>query len=275
MARVAEANLRLRAGLHQALPAQELELHYQPIVNCQTGELSGFEALLRWRSKDMGVIMPSDFIPVAEQTGMIVPIGEWVLREACREIGLLEDQLGRSFLLSVNLSPRQIQQHDLPATIRRALVEAGRPAHRVEFEITESMLMNDSDSTQNTLMQLREMGVRLAIDDFGIGFSSLSYITRFSIDRIKFDRSFVQKSSLEGSNIAVVRAMVAMAHGLSMAVVAEGVETAEEFHFLGLEGCDTAQGYYLSRPVPAAELVPLVNRLDDWAQDQSLTARAV
>ncbi len=255
MARVAEANLRLRAGLHQALPAQELELHYQPIVDCQSGELSGFEALLRWRSKDMGVIMPSDFIPVAEQTGMIVPIGEWVLREACREIGLLEEQMGRSFLLSVNLSPRQIQQqHDLPSTIRRALVEAGRPAHKVEFEITESMLMNDSDSTHSTLMQLREMGVRLSIDDFGIGFSSLSYITRFSIDRIKIDRSFIQKCRLQGSNIAVVRAMIAMAHGLSMTVVAEGVETAQEFRLLREEGCDMAQGYYFSRPVPACEL---------------------
>jgi diguanylate cyclase (GGDEF)-like protein len=264
MARFAEENLRLRAGLHRAMPANELEVHYQPIVHCQTGELTGFEALLRWRSKEMGLIMPGDFIPVAEQTGMIVPIGEWVLREACRQIDLLEQQVGRRFLLSVNLSPRQIQQQpDLPQVIERALNEANRAPHLVEFEITESMLMSDSATTHNTLMQLREMGVRLAIDDFGIGFSSLSYITRFSIDRIKIDRSFIRKCTREGGNLAVVRAMVAMAHGLSMTVVAEGVESAAEFRFLRDEGCDAVQGYYLSRPVPADELPSLLAQLQD------------
>jgi len=269
MARFAEENLHLRAGLHRALPSKELEVHYQPMVSLQTGELTGFEALVRWRSQDMGLIMPGDFIPVAEQTGLIVPIGEWVLREACREIGMLERELGRSFLLSVNLSPRQIQkQHGLPQAIKRALLEAGRPAELVEFEITESMLMNDSAATHTALLQLRALGVRLAIDDFGTGFSSLSYITNFSIDRIKIDRSFIKKCTREGGNMSVVRAIVAMAHGLSMDVVAEGVETAAEFRVLRDEGCDVAQGYYLSRAVAAHELVSLVQAIRELVELQ-------
>jgi EAL domain-containing protein (putative c-di-GMP-specific phosphodiesterase class I) len=270
MARFAEENLQLRSGLHRALPSKELEVHYQPLVNFQTGELTGFEALVRWRSREMGMIMPGDFIPVAEQTGLIVPIGEWVLREACRQIGLLEQELGRTFMLSVNLSPRQIQQQQsLPQAIKRALIEAGRPPELVEFEITESMLMDDSATTHAALVQLRDLGVRLAIDDFGTGFSSLSYITSFSIDRIKIDRSFIKKCTREGGNMAVVRAIVAMAHGLSMDVVAEGVETAAEFRFLRDEGCDVAQGYYLSRPVPAHELAALVRLVKDVVELQS------
>ncbi|MBB5057192.1 diguanylate cyclase (GGDEF)-like protein [Granulicella aggregans] len=266
---------RLRSGLERALAANEFEIHYQPLVDFKTRELTGFEALLRWRSQELGLVMPTEFIPVAEESGLIVSIGEWVLRQACHEIGLLETQLGRRFLLAVNLSPRQIQQFGLPEMVSRCLEESRRDPESIELEITESILMNDSSSTQNSLIEMRGMGVRLAIDDFGVGFSSLSYITRFSIDRIKIDRSFVMKCMTEDTSLAVIRAMVAMAHGLSMTVVAEGVETAEEFHFLGFEGCDTAQGYYLSRPVPAAELIPLVHRLDDWAGTQTLTAKAV
>lgn len=266
---------RLRSGLEKALAANEFEVHYQPLVDFQTRELTGFEALLRWRSQELGLVMPTDFIPVAEESGLIVPIGEWVLRQACYEIGLLEAQLGRRFLLAVNISPRQMQQFGLPEMVARGLDKSGRDPEFIELEITESMLMNDSSSTQNSLIEMRGMGIRLAIDDFGVGFSSLSYITRFSIDRIKIDRSFVMKCMKEETSLAVIRAMVAMAHGLSMTVVAEGVETAEEFHFLANEGCDTAQGYYLSRPVPVTELVPLVNRLDDWAKSPAVTAKAV
>ena len=269
MASATEENQRLRNGLERALERNELEAYYQPLVSFETGELEGFEALLRWRSNELGLIMPVVFIPIAEETGLIVPIGEWVLREACREIAELEQKMGRSFMLAVNLSPRQMQQQGLPEMVSRALVEAGRSPEQLELEITESLLMSDSAAIQTTLAQLRELGVRLAIDDFGIGFSSLSYITRFAIDRIKIDRSFIRKCMREGNSLAVVRAMVAMAHGLSMTVVAEGVETSAEFVFLREEGCDTAQGYFLSRPVPPDELPALVSVLEESAMIRS------
>ncbi|HEY0758340.1 MAG TPA: EAL domain-containing protein [Acidisarcina sp.] len=262
MARAAVEKQCLTTGLRRALELNELELHYQPMVSFETGELTGFEALLRWRSKQMGMIMPADFIPLAEETGLIVPIGEWVLREGCRQIAMLEQQLGRTFMLGVNLSPRQFQQNDVSRMIERALVDFGRSPRLVEFEITESMLMSDSAANHDALMQLRDLGVQLAIDDFGIGFSSLSYITRFSIDRIKIDRSFIKNCANDGSSLAVVRAIVAMAHGLAIQVVAEGVETLEQFRFLQQEGCDTAQGYYLSRPVPACDLPELYHLLE-------------
>lgn len=262
MARGIQDDLLLRAALERALHNDEMEVYYQPTVDLKTGELCGFEALMRWRRDDMGVVLPADFIPLAEETGLILPLGEWILRQACREIGQLEKQLGRSFLLAVNLSPRQIQsQSGWPGVVERVLAEAGRPSKLLELEVTESMLMNDSEQTQSTLTRLRALGVRLAIDDFGIGFSSLSYITRFAIDRLKIDHSFIRKCTREGGNLAVVRAMIAMAHGLSIQVVAEGVETAAEFEFLCTEGCDVAQGYFLSRPVPARELPGLVERL--------------
>lgn len=262
MARGNEDKLLLQTALESALQNEEMEVHYQPMVDLKTGELCGFEALMRWYSKELGVMLPADFIPLAEETGLILPLGEWVLRQACLEIGSLERQLDRTFLLAVNLSPKQIQpQNSWLQTVERILKETGRPPKLLELEITESMLMNDSALTQSTLTRLRALGVRLAIDDFGVGFSSLSYITRFAIDRIKIDRSFIRKSTREQGNLAVVRAMIAMAHGLSMQVVAEGVETAAEFEFLSNEGCDIAQGYFLSWPVSTQELPGLVERL--------------
>ena len=266
MAIASTEHQKLRAELERALTRKEFEIVYQPLVSFANGELDGFEALLRWRSNELGLVMPGDFISLAEETGLIIPIGEWVLRQACREIAVLEQELGRSLVLAVNLSPRQMQHAGLTAAVSSVLEDAGRPPRQLELEITESLLMSDSSAVQATLESLRAFGVRLAIDDFGVGFSSLSYITRFSIDRIKIDRSFIRKCMREERSLAVVRAVVAMAHGLSMTVVAEGIETAAEFRFLRDEGCDTAQGYYLSRPVPANDLLSLVNDLDELVQ---------
>ena len=266
LARASEEAARFQAALECALAQNEMEVHYQPMVDFRTRELTGFEALLRWRNRERGLVMPTDFIPVAEQTGLIIPIGEWVLRESCRQIGALEKQLGRTFVLAVNLSPGQIQQQqDFSERVKGVLEAAGRSPNLLEFEITESLLMNDSDLTHATLLDLQAMGVRLAIDDFGVGFSSLSYITRFSIDRLKIDRSFVSKSLVDSGVLAVVRAMVSMAHGLSIQVVAEGVESDAEFQFLRDEGCDTAQGYFLGRPEPEHGLVATVHRLAEQA----------
>jgi len=171
--------------LSHALDNREFELLYQPIVDVKTGQVSGLEALLRWRNEELGLKMPGDFLPLAEETGLIVPIGEWVLREACRQVTLLEKQFNRSFLLAVNFSPRQLQQEDLPQTIRMALAASNRDPSCLELEITENALIGNSSTTREILSQIRALGVGIAIDGFGTGFSSLSYITRFRVDRIK------------------------------------------------------------------------------------------
>jgi diguanylate cyclase (GGDEF)-like protein len=246
--------LELELGLKRALELREFELQYEPQISFSTGELTGFEALLRWNSKQLGSIGPAEFIPIAEQSGLIVCIGEWVMHEACRQIGVLERDLNRLFSLAVNLSPRQFLDKYLPQMVADALDQSGRPAHSLTVEITESILMVDSLHTHYALAQLRKLGVRLALDDFGIGFSNLSYITRFPVDWIKIDKSLVCHSTTERSNLAVVRAIVAMAHGLDIQIVAEGVENAEQLALLKREQCDTAQGYYLGRAMPLSKL---------------------
>jgi len=186
--------------------------------------------------------MPGDFLPLAEETGLIVPIGEWVLREACRQVTLLEKQFNRSFLLAVNFSPRQLQQEDLPQTIRMALAASNRDPSCLELEITENALIGNSSTTREILSQIRALGVGIAIDGFGTGFSSLSYITRFRVDRIKIDQLFVQNCVTDKNSEAVTRVIIAMAHGLNIPVVAEGVETAAQYGFVEIAECDTAQG---------------------------------
>ena len=259
MAFAARAKQQMRDGLSRALDEHELELYYQPLFSTKEPTLTGFEALLRWRSKNLGLIMPGEFIPLAEETGMIIPMGEWVIREACRQIGYLERQLGREFEISINLSPSQLLQDQLPDVIKETL-EANRRAPRsLKMEITENVLMSDSLLNRAAILRIRDLGVRIAIDDFGIGFSSLSYISRFPIDWIKIDRSFISACTNEPASLAVVRAIIAMAHSLDIHVTAEGVETLDQLSLVTDEECDAIQGYYYSRPLPFSDLPQLIN----------------
>jgi diguanylate cyclase (GGDEF)-like protein len=264
--------LQLYAALGHALEHQEFELYYQPLMDCATGELTGFEALLRWNSREFGRVLPGDFITLAEESGLIIPIGEWVLREACRQIRLLERTLQRSFNLSVNLSPLQLLQDDLTEVVARSLAKNDRSPASLSLEITESNLISDSRETRELLNRIRATGVQLVLDDFGIGFSTLSYITQFPLDWIKVDQSLVRNCTTDRGSVAVIRAIVEMAHGLGIRVVAEGVESCEQASLLRDEGCDAAQGFYISHPVPAAELPGLVAALDQSSGAHFLAA---
>ena len=250
--------LKVRVGLAHALDRGELTLHYQPLIDLHTGQLTGFEALARWASPDLGAVSPAEFIPVAEESDLIVRIGEWVVSESCREIAALEEQLKRTFTLSVNLSARQFLHCDLPGMVEAALLQHKRQPDRLRVEITESTLVSDSHCAQDALNGLRALGVQLAIDDFGIGFSTLSYITRFAVDWIKIDRSLICDCTTDQNCLAVLRAIVTMAHELGIRVVAEGIERQDQFNLLRDEQCDLAQGFYLSKPVPALDLARMV-----------------
>ena len=210
------------------------------------------------------MVAPGDFIPLAEENGLIGAIGEWVLRESCRQVGQMESRLGRRLLLSVNISPRQMEHGDLVRTVREVLHDSHRAARDLELEITERILVGNSGKTKETFHQLRELGVRLAIDSFGTGFANLSYITQFEIDRLKIDRSFIQQCLIERNSATVTRVIIAMAHKLEVSVVAEGVETAEQYRFLQEAGCDLAQGYYLSEPIMASDLEEMLLTRSPW-----------
>ena len=243
--------LEFEHDLRHALINGELSLHYQPQVSCITGEVIGVEALLRWNHPRRGLISPSQFIPLAEATGLIVPIGEWAIRTACHEGRELQISLNRELVVAVNLSPRQFRQKNLAALVEVALKESGLLARNLEIEITEHTLMSNSAATKETLMQLRKLGVKIAIDDFGTGFSSFSYLLQYEVDRLKIDRSFVNRSADDPNAAAIVRAIISMAHGLNLKVVAEGVETNGQLDFLLRRRCDEAQGFYFGKPVPA------------------------
>jgi EAL domain-containing protein (putative c-di-GMP-specific phosphodiesterase class I) len=242
--------LEFEHDLRHALANGELTLNYQPQVSCITGDVIGMEALLRWNHPRRGSIAPAQFIPLAEATGIIVPMGEWAIRTACYEGRELQQELGRDVVIAVNLSPRQFRQKDLAAQVEMALRESGLAAQSLEIEITEQTLMTNSATTNETLMQLRRLGVKIAIDDFGTGFSSFSYLLQYEVDRLKIDRSFVNRSADDPTAAAIVRAIISMAHGLNLKVMAEGVETGEQLNFLLRRRCDEAQGFYFGRPVP-------------------------
>jgi diguanylate cyclase (GGDEF)-like protein/PAS domain S-box-containing protein len=243
----AAERLSVENALRRALDRNELVLHYQPLVTLENGRVAGMEALLRWKRPEHGMVQPATFIGIAEDTRMIVPIGEWVLREACRQAKAWQaDDPHRR--ISVNLSPRQFQQGDLCAVVAGALESSGLSPACLELEITESTAMLNTERTLAMLAALRELGVTIAIDDFGTGHSSLSYLRRFAIDRVKIDREFIQEIEASRSNRAIISGIIALARGLGVAVTAEGVETEQQADFLRAQSCDEVQGYYFGRP---------------------------
>jgi diguanylate cyclase (GGDEF)-like protein len=254
----AERRLALESDLQKALDLGQLLLHYQPTVSMDTGRPVGFEALLRWSHPRLGLIAPGDFVPLAEETGLIVPIGEWVLSTACaqgrawREAGLPPLRIG------VNLSARQFWQEDLAPTVGRILVETRLDPRMLDLELTESTFMEDAEATVAALRSLKEMGVTLSVDDFGTGYSSLAYLQRFPLDALKIDRSFVRDLARNADSAAIVRTVISMARGLNLRVVAEGIEDAGQYAFLRAEGCHEGQGFHIARPMPAADVPAFV-----------------
>jgi len=248
------ARLELEADLRVALERKQLRLHYQPTIDLATSEVVGFEALARWHHPERGMITPAEFIPVAEEIGLIVPLGEWVLRKACLDAAAWPDDIK----VAVNLSPTQVTNQNLVPIVVSALAAAGLPARRLEVEITESVLMHNTETNTATLHRLRELGVHISMDDFGTGYSSLSYLRKFPFDKIKIDRSFISGLPGDNESIAIVRAVAGLAANLNMTATAEGVETAQQLETIRALGCVEMQGYLFSQPVPLAQITPLL-----------------
>jgi diguanylate cyclase (GGDEF)-like protein len=244
----------LEMDLRQALANGEFALHYQPLVNLQTNEITAFEALLRWNHPTKGLISPADFVPIAEETGLIVSIGEWVLRTACKETANWPDHVK----VAVNLSPAQLKTKNLVSIVKSALADCGMAAERLQLEITETMLMQNTFATLAMLHELRKLGVQIAMDDFGTGYSSLSYLRSFPFDKIKIDRSFIQDLANGAEPRAIVHAVAGLAKCLNMISTAEGVETQQQLDTLQAAGCTEMQGYLFSRAKPADEIVALL-----------------
>jgi diguanylate cyclase (GGDEF)-like protein/PAS domain S-box-containing protein len=245
-----KARRELEMDIRNALAGQQFELHYQPLVNLETNEVRAFEALLRWQHPIRGAVSPAEFIPIAEETGLIVPLGEWVLKTACHEAVNWPDPIK----VAVNLSPAQLNNRNLLSLVSAALAESRMSPHKLQLEITESVLLQNTFSTLATLHELRRMGVQIALDDFGTGYSSLSYLRSFPFDKIKIDRSFIQDLANGAEPLAIVHAIAGLAKRLNMTSTAEGVETAQQLETLQALGCTEMQGYLFSRARPASEI---------------------
>jgi diguanylate cyclase (GGDEF)-like protein len=261
MSNAADERLSLENDLRRALELGQLELHYQPKVDIGTNRIRSAEALLRWRHPSRGLVPPNVFIPIAEETGLIVPIGEWVLRQACRQMRAWIDSGMSPVRVAVNLSATQFRHVDLVAVVRSALDQVQLQPGYVELELTESAIMDDAEESAATLEILSTMGVHISIDDFGTGYSSLSYLRRFPLDKLKIDRSFVRDLLSNPDDVSIVKAIISLAHNLRLRVVAEGVETAEQLSYLRELGCDQYQGYYCSPAVPAPAFEALLQTL--------------
>jgi predicted signal transduction protein with EAL and GGDEF domain len=248
----AEARERreLEEDMRKALTRNEFELHYQTIVDAARREVCGAEALVRWRHPERGLIPPDQFIGLAEESGLIVPLGEWILRKACADAAKWPSHLK----LAVNLSPTQFKQGDLMVVLKSALADCALPLNRLELEITETVLLEKNEENLTVLHELKALGVSIVLDDFGIGYSSMKYLQMFPCDKIKIDKSFIQSMTTHTDSAAIVCAIAGLGRALDIETTAEGVETAEQFTFLRSAGCQLAQGYLFSRPVPASEL---------------------
>jgi EAL domain-containing protein (putative c-di-GMP-specific phosphodiesterase class I) len=250
----------LESGLRDALQRRQLLLHYQPQMNVETGAIVGAEALIRWRHPQRGLVGPAQFMPVAAECGFIAPISRWVLHEGCLQARLWQEAGLPPMRMAINASAAELRSKDYVASVRTILAETGLEPHYLELELNETFLMQDLKSTATTLRALKDLGVQLALDDFGTGLSSLSYLKRFPIDTLKIDQSFVRDLTTDADDASIVSAVISMGKILNMLVVAEGVETREQFDFLREHRCPEAQGFYFSHPVVADEFTQLLGR---------------
>jgi EAL domain-containing protein (putative c-di-GMP-specific phosphodiesterase class I) len=242
--------LLIETDLRAALRQNEFVLHFQPKANLKTGEITGVEALMRWQRADGTLVPPMQFLPLLEESGLIVAVGKWVLDAACAQIQRWQKAGVTPVPIAVNLSAKQFYQHDLAATVKRVLSEHGVAPALLELEITESAAMQNAEITTNALRSLKALGVRIAIDDFGTGYSSLGYLKRFPIDSLKIDRSFIAELPDDHDDASIAQAVIRLSHALRLKVIAEGVENRAQLDFLAASGCDEIQGYYFSRPMP-------------------------
>lgn len=249
---------QLKTSLYSALKREEFLVYYQPQISMNTGKIVGAEALVRWKHHEKGLIPPTEFIPVAEKTGFIIPLGEWILQTACKQVQAWKNDGFSGLRVAVNLSPRQFHQPDLSSRVAQILEKIGLEPSSLELELTESLMVEDVSSAIATLTQLKNLGISLAIDDFGTGYSSLSYLTQYPFDALKIDRSFVRNITDDCKNAAIVKAIIEMAHSLRLEVIAEGVETETEKDFLWRSECDVMQGYFFSPPLSAADFEKLL-----------------
>jgi EAL domain-containing protein (putative c-di-GMP-specific phosphodiesterase class I) len=275
MLKQSQERMSMDSALRHALEREEMFLHYQPLVSLATGRVVGMEALLRWHHPKLGLISPTTFIPLAEETGLIVPIGEWAMKQSCKEAKAICDELGMELAVSINLSPRQFDQSNLLQVISEALDESGLPAKSLQVELTERILMVDSASNLKKLQQIRELGASIAIDDFGTGFCSFSYLLQYQVDCLKIDQSFIMKAVTEPNAATVVRAILSMSQHLGIKVTAEGVETTDHLKVLSKRNCDQAQGYYFSRPVSAAAFIVAVESIHRAFDERKLIEDAL
>ena len=252
--------LQLGNALRQALTRGQLQLHYQPQILIQDGHVTGAEALLRWTHPELGSISPAEFIPIAEDSGQIIQIGEWVLRTAIKQLKDWMDSGLTPMVIAVNLSAAQFRQPNLPELVTGILDEVGLPHKYLELELTEAVAMDDPQTAIEVMDKLHALGIRMSIDDFGTGYSSLSYLKRFKVYKLKIDQSFVRDITDDPDDKAIVAAIINMASSLGMQTIAEGVETAGQLAFLRLQGCDEVQGYYFSKPLPADQFTSYIQK---------------